>query len=99
MQYVYTGTDTRHYPSYRDALSRRTLTVAPGGTYSIEVASGQPEGLPVPPGDGRWIPAEEPAPGGVFEAPAHPSVPASPVPPADPPAVNDPAAAPAADKE
>ena len=44
------------YPDYRDAPTGRTLEASPGGTYDIEVASGQAEGLPLPPGDGRWAP-------------------------------------------
>ena len=53
---TYTGSDGRMYPDYRDAPTGRTLEASPGGTYDIEVASGQAEGLPLPPGDGRWAP-------------------------------------------
>lgn len=64
----YTGTDQRRYPDYRDTATGRSLEVSPGGQYSIEVASGQAAGLPLPPGDGRWTLVL--AAGGVFETPA-----------------------------
>ena len=67
----YTGTDHRTYPDYRDAGTGRGLEVSPGGTYNVEVASGQAAGLPLPPGDGRWVAATVLE--GVFEAPAPPS--------------------------
>ena len=53
----YTGTDSRMYLDYRDAGTGRGLEVSPGGTYNVEVASGQAAGLPLPPGDGRWTAA------------------------------------------
>ena len=53
---TYTGSDHRMYLDYRDASTGRTLEASPGGSYDIEVASGQAEGLPLPPGDGRWAP-------------------------------------------
>ena len=52
----YTGTQDLHYPDHLDASTGRMLTVTPGGTYDIRVAPGRAEGLPVPPGDGRWGP-------------------------------------------
>ena len=52
----YTGSDQRRYLDYRDATTGRVLEVHPGGTYDVEVASGQAAGLPLPPGDGRWVP-------------------------------------------
>ena len=54
---TYTGNDQRHYLDYRDATTGRVLEVSPGGVYDVEVASGQAAGLPLPPGDGRWVPA------------------------------------------
>ena len=99
MEYVYTGTDERHYLSHVNAYTGRTLEAVPGGVYSIKVASGQSAGLSVPPSDGRWVPVREQAPSAPPAPPGRFSAPTSPVPPADPPAVNDPAAAPAADKE
>jgi hypothetical protein len=51
----YIGTDQRKYLDYRDAGTGRVLEVSPGGSYDIEVASGQAAGLPLPPGDGRWV--------------------------------------------
>ncbi len=65
----YTGTDQRKYLDYRDAGTGRVLEVSPGGTYNVEVASGQAAGLPLPPGDGRWTAVF--AVGGVIETPAH----------------------------
>ena len=53
---TYTGSDSRMYMDYRDATTGRGLEVSPGGVYDVEVASGQAAGLPLPPGDGRWIP-------------------------------------------
>lgn len=51
----YIGADTRRYLDYRDAATGQALEVSPGGgPYDIEVVSGQAEGLPLPPGDGRW---------------------------------------------
>ena len=64
----YTGTDQRKYLDYRDAGTGRVLEVSPGGVYDVEVASGQPAGLPLPPGDGRWTAAV--AREGAFEVPA-----------------------------
>ena len=73
----YTGTDSRMYMAYRDAGTGQTLKVTPGGTYNVEVASGQAPGLPLPPGDGRWTAVfavggviETPAREGAFEVPA-----------------------------
>jgi len=66
---TYTGNDQRHYLDYRDATTGRVLEVSPGGVYDVEVASGQPAGLPLPPGDGRWTVTAF-AQGGVIEAPA-----------------------------
>ena len=52
---TYVGPDQRYYMDYRDAATGRVLEVTPGGgPYDVEVASGQAEGLPLPPGDGRW---------------------------------------------
>ena len=64
----YTGTDQRKYLDYRDAGTGRVLEVSPGGTYNVEVASGQAAGLPLPPGDGRWTAAVTYE--GAFEVPA-----------------------------
>jgi len=77
---TYTGSDSRMYLDYRDAFTGRSLEAAPGGTYDIEVASGQPGSLPLPPGDGRWLAAAEGVPG----APAAPPWPPAPVPAAEP---------------
>jgi hypothetical protein len=52
---VFTGTETLIYPQYLDEQAQRTLVAAPGGTYVIELASGNP-GLSVIPADGRWKP-------------------------------------------
>ena len=65
---TYTGTDQRMYLDYRDVATGRGLEVSPGGgPYDVEVASGQAEGLLLPPGDGRWAvvppdPAADPEP-------------------------------------
>ncbi len=64
----YIGTDQRTYLDYRDAGTGRPLEVSPGGTYNVEVASGQAAGLPLPPGDGRWTAAV--AREGALEVPA-----------------------------
>ena len=64
----YTGTDSRYYLDYRDAGTGRVLEASPGGTYNVEVVSGQAAGLPLPPGDGRWTAVF--AVGGVIETPA-----------------------------
>ena len=46
------------YMDYIDVLTGRTLEAAPGGgVYDVLVASGQAPGLPLPPGDGRWMAA------------------------------------------
>ena len=66
---TYTGSDSRTYPSYLDTSTSRMLEVAPGGTYNVVVTPGQPTGLPLPPGDGRWV-VTTLARGGVLEAPA-----------------------------
>lgn len=50
----YLGGDHRQYPDYLDAATGRMLEVSPGGTYDVRVAPGRAEGLPLPPGDGRW---------------------------------------------
>ena len=64
----YTGTDQPQVPGLPGRGHRPVLEVSPGGTYNIEVASGQAAGLPLPPGDGRWTAAV--ACEGAFEAPA-----------------------------
>ena len=63
----YLGTDARSYPDYLNALTGRMLEAKPGTTvYDIHVAPGRAEGLPLPPGDGRWAaaPARIPAASG-----------------------------------
>jgi hypothetical protein len=49
------------------------LEVAPGGSYNVVVTPGQPAGLPLPPGDGRWT--VPPAPQAVAPAPVKPALP------------------------
>lgn len=53
---IFTGNVTLTYLQYLDALTQHTLVAQPGGEYKIELASGSNPALPVPPGDGRWIP-------------------------------------------
>ena len=50
------GSEGLTYPQYIDEAAGRTLTTAPGGTYSVNVAPGNP-GLAATPGDGRWTAA------------------------------------------
>lgn len=58
MPHPYLGSDHRLYLDYADAATGRTLEVAPGGTYDVRARE---PGMPVPPPDGRWGPAPEPA--------------------------------------
>ena len=71
---TYTGSDSRMYMDYRDALTGRTLEASPGGgPYDIEVVV--PQALsPLPPGDGRWVAAPE-------DGAPEPEPPAEPTPP------------------
>jgi hypothetical protein len=56
MPYRYAGTDTRTYTQFIDIDADGPLVASPGGTYDMRPA-GQLN-MPVPPGDGRWAPAE-----------------------------------------
>ena len=55
MLLAYLGSDQRFYLDYADAATGRTLEVAPGGTYDVRARE---PGMPVPPPDGRWGPAQ-----------------------------------------
>jgi hypothetical protein len=50
---VFLGTETYIYLQYLDVVTGHTLVASPGGSYQIQVASGNP-GVMLPPGDGRW---------------------------------------------
>ena len=72
---TYIGGDSRSYPDYLNAATWRMLEVTGGGVYDVVVAPGRAEGLPLPPGDSRWIPVPAAAVG----------VPLPPIPAGDPP--------------
>ena len=72
MLLAYLGSDDRRYMDYSDARTGRMLEVTPGGIYDVRVTPGRDDGLPLPPGDGRWGPASPPltVPGVPVPAPA-----------------------------
>lgn len=81
--YAYTGSDSRRYPDYLDTATGRMLTVAPGGVYGVAVAPGRADGLPLPPGDGRWGPPAAQGTAPAWEPPAAPAGSTVPEDPAD----------------
>ena len=94
---TYMGSDQRTYLDYVNQLTDRVLEVTPGGgSYDVRVASGQPDGLPLPPGDGRWSILPPDAATFVSEVAARltevaPPVPAAEAAPASPDAGDSPA--------
>jgi hypothetical protein len=54
---LYVGGDARGYGDYLNAATSRMLEVEPGANavYDVIHAPGRNPGLPLPPGDGRWI--------------------------------------------
>ena len=57
--YQFTGLGPLGYYSYVDTAKDTMLVAETGGTYGIRATE---EGIPVPPGDGRWVTAAPPAP-------------------------------------
>ena len=67
MPFPFFGVSARIYPQYRDLVADTPLTAVPGQSYDMAPVADWD--VPVPPGDGLWGPATEPAED-VPEAPA-----------------------------
>lgn len=63
--YLYAGQVACFYLDYLDVVTSHVLSPAPGGYYTMAVASGRAAGLTVPPPGRPWIPGNAGA-GGTF---------------------------------